>query len=111
MTRARFQAPDAFSGDEDDGNNNDEDGGARAGTLNTTSGESRPRLSRVKAVCERFSSPLQRCWRSQWQARICSMLCCLLMVSFIAVLSAFLYVILKGKICSVNTHALTARLV
>ncbi|KAK3575155.1 hypothetical protein QTP86_020941 [Hemibagrus guttatus] len=86
--RIRFQAPDAFSGDEDD----DNDAIHRA-TLNTTSHESR--LNRVKSRFQRFSSPVQRYWRSQWPARICSMLCCLVVVSFIAILCSLLYVILK----------------
>ncbi|MCI4375761.1 hypothetical protein PGIGA_G00112930 [Pangasianodon gigas] len=89
--RLSFQAPDAFSGDEDD--NNETNGATHEATLKRTSGESR--VSRVKARYHRFRAPVQRYWRSQWPVRICSMLCCLLVVSFIAVLSSFLYVILK----------------
>ncbi|KAI4880665.1 hypothetical protein NFI96_013453 [Prochilodus magdalenae] len=83
-----FQAPDAFSGDEDDDN-----GPGRArDTLNTTSDES----SVKQTTRHRLVSPQQRNWReSQWPARICSMLCCLVIFSFIAVLVSFLYIILK----------------
>lgn len=92
--RKSFRAPDAFSGDEEDDDLDAYDVTHRA-TLNTTSEESR--LHRVKVQYQRFRSPVQRYWRSQWPARICSMLCCLVVVSFIAVISSVLYVILKGK--------------
>lgn len=91
--RMSFQGPDAFSGDEDD--NIDTNDATRRATLYTTSDESR--LDRVKSRFQRFKSPVLRYWKSQWPARVCSMLCCLVVVSFIAVLSSFLYVILKGK--------------
>lgn len=91
--RRSFRAPDAFSGDEDD--NNGPDDASHEDTVYRISDETR--LSRVKAPYHGFRSPVQRYWRSQWPARICSMLCCLVVVSFIAILSSFLYVILKGK--------------
>lgn len=93
-----FRAPDAFSGDEDDDGDDDDNetnDATHQATVNTSSDESR--WSRVKSRYQRFRSPVQRYWRSQWPARICSMLCCLVFVSFIAIFSSFLYVILKGK--------------
>ncbi|KAK2857615.1 hypothetical protein Q7C36_005534 [Tachysurus vachellii] len=89
--RMSFRGLDAFSGDEDD--NNDTNDATRRATLYTTSDESR--LDRDKSRFQRFKSPVLRYWKSQWPARVCSMLCCLVVVSFIAVLSSFLYVILK----------------
>ncbi|KAF5896338.1 ADP-ribosylation factor-like protein 6-interacting protein 6, partial [Clarias magur] len=90
--RRRYRAPDAFSGDEDDNNETNDDVTHQA-TFPTASEESR--LSRVQARYQRFGSPMQRYWRSPWPARICSMLCCLVVVTFIAILSFFMYVILK----------------
>ncbi|XP_060774954.1 ADP-ribosylation factor-like protein 6-interacting protein 6 [Neoarius graeffei] len=87
----RSRTPEAFSGDEDDDNENND--ATHQATMKMSSDESR--LSRVKFRYQRFRSPVQRYWRSQWPARICSMLCCLLFVSFIGIFSSFLYVILK----------------
>uniref|UniRef100_A0AAR2JB13 Uncharacterized protein n=1 Tax=Pygocentrus nattereri TaxID=42514 RepID=A0AAR2JB13_PYGNA len=83
-----FRAPDAFSGDEDD----DNDANRARDALNAASDE-----SPVKQTTRyRLASPQQRCWRdAQWPARICSMLCCLVIFSFIAVLVSFLYIVLK----------------
>lgn len=41
----------------------------------------------------------QRYWKDThlWPARIFSVLCCIVIVSFIAVLISFLYIVLKGK--------------
>lgn len=100
--RLSIRAPGVFSEDEDD--NNDSNEATHRATVNTTSDGSR--LSRVKAQYQRFRFPVQRYWRSHWPARICSMLCCLVVVSLIAALSSFLYVILKGKISYIVSLAL-----
>ncbi|XP_072539810.1 ADP-ribosylation factor-like protein 6-interacting protein 6 [Salminus brasiliensis] len=83
-----FKAPDAFSGDEDEDNH-----ASRAGnTINASSSESSSMKTRPRLV----SPQQQRRWRDgQWPARICSMLCCIFVFSFIAVLVSFLYIILK----------------
>ncbi|KAI5613554.1 ADP-ribosylation factor-like protein 6-interacting protein 6 [Silurus asotus] len=86
--RLDFRAPDAFSGDEDDTY-----GATRQVQSNPTANESR--LTRDKSRYHRFRSPVQKYWGSQWPARVCSMLCCLVVASFIAILCSFLYIILK----------------
>lgn len=86
-----FRSLDTFSGDEDE--DNDMNDATHQASLNTTSEESS--WSHVKSRYHRFRSPVQRYWRSHWPARICSVLCCLVVVSFIAILSSFLYIILK----------------
>ncbi|KAL6456039.1 hypothetical protein MHYP_G00358900 [Metynnis hypsauchen] len=83
-----FRAPDAFSGDEDD----DNDANRARDALNTASVESPVQ----QTTRYRLVSPQQQCWKdAQWPARICSMLFCLVIFSFIAVLVSFLYIILK----------------
>ncbi|XP_066522701.1 ADP-ribosylation factor-like protein 6-interacting protein 6 [Hoplias malabaricus] len=82
-----FRAPDAFSGDEDDDNNVNK---TKDGS-NTTSDENNAKLR----TRPRLVYPPRR-WRDgQWAARICSMICCLVIFSFIAVFVSFLYIILK----------------
>uniref|UniRef100_A0A8B9K8R4 ADP-ribosylation factor-like 6 interacting protein 6 n=1 Tax=Astyanax mexicanus TaxID=7994 RepID=A0A8B9K8R4_ASTMX len=81
--KSNKNGPDVFSGDEEEDNS----GGRAANTRQSSSMKPRARLG----------SPLQqRPWRDgQWPARLCSMLCCLFIFSFIAVLASFLYIILK----------------
>lgn len=43
------------------------------------------------------STCVQRHWRRQLAARVCSMLCCVIVLSCIAVLVSLLYMILKGR--------------
>ncbi|XP_062852904.1 ADP-ribosylation factor-like protein 6-interacting protein 6 [Trichomycterus rosablanca] len=78
---------DLFSEDEED--LNDTNDGVNKSRLNPGADESS--LNRV------ISTPQQaRCvQRRQWVAQICSMLCCLIILSVIAVLVSLLYMILK----------------